>query len=241
MTITVEIADTSASKDILDEVFAFFEYVDATFSTYKDTSEITRINKKELRPADYGEDMKTVLALSEQTKKETNGYFDIIAPDGTYDPSGLVKGWAIYRAAQLLEQRGMKHFYVNAGGDIQTRGKNNAGEKWSVGIKNPFNTKEIVKTVFLQNEGVATSGTYLRGQHIWNPKKRSEALTEIVSITVIGPNVYEADRFATAAFAMGKDGIGFIEKLSGFEGYQIDKNGMATMTSGFEEYTNAHA
>ena len=43
----------------------------------------------------------------------------------------------------------------------------------------------------------------------------------------------EADRFATAAFAMGKDGILFIENLPGFEGYAIDAKGIATMASGF--------
>ena len=33
-------------------------------------------------------------------------------------------------------------------------------------------------------------------------------------------------------------GIHFIEKLAGFEGYAIDKNGIATMTSNFKNYTN---
>jgi thiamine biosynthesis lipoprotein len=61
-------------------------------------------------------------------------------------------------------------------------------------------------------------------------------LQDIVSLTVIGPNVYEADRFATAAFAMGKRGIYFIEQLPGFEGYMIDAAARATFTSGFERY-----
>jgi thiamine biosynthesis lipoprotein len=59
------------------------------------------------------------------------------------------------------------------------------------------------------------------------------------SITIIGPNVYEADRFATPAFVMGENAIAFIEKQKGLEGYIIDNKGEATMTSGFEKYTNA--
>jgi len=47
---------------------------------------------------------------------------------------------------------------------------------------------------------------------------------EIASISVIGPNVYEADRFATAAFAMGEKGIEFIEKQKKLEGYMIKNN-----------------
>jgi len=48
--------------------------------------------------------------------------------------------------------------------------------------------------------------------------------------------VYEADRFATAAFAMGKKGILFIESLTGFEGYAVDNKGIATYTNGFTAY-----
>jgi thiamine biosynthesis lipoprotein ApbE len=53
----------------------------------------------------------------------------------------------------------------------------------------------------------------------------------------VGPDVCEADRFATGAFAMGEKGIRFIEERDGLEGYMIDKNGTATMTSGFSKYT----
>ena len=85
---------------------------------------------------------------------------------------------------------------------------------------------------------MATSGTYVRGQHIYNPKNSDQPVTGIVSLTVIGPDIYEADRFATAAFAMGPAGIIFIEQLAGFEGYMIDPNGLATYTSGFERYVS---
>jgi thiamine biosynthesis lipoprotein len=82
--------------------------------------------------------------------------------------------------------------------------------------------------------GVATSGTYIRGQHIYNPHHPQKTIDDVVSLTVVGPDIYEADRFATAAFAMGREGIIYIEKLPGFEGYMIDTAGLATMTSGFE-------
>lgn len=93
-----------------------------------------------------------------------------------------------------------------------------------------------MKVLALTQQGIATSGTAARGQHIYDPYHRSRPLTDIASITVIGPNIYEADRFATAAFAMGRKGIQFIERLTGFEGYMIDADGCATFTSGFERY-----
>jgi thiamine biosynthesis lipoprotein len=236
MTITVEIADDFSKESEINMVFAYFESVEKRFSVFKDDSEITLINKGKINQIQYSEDMKTVFALAEKTKKETNGYFDIVTPEGKYNPSGLVKGWAIYNASILLLKKGFKNFYIEAGGDIQAYGINGQGTKWSVGIQNPFDPSQIVKVIFLKDIGIATSGSYRRGQHIYDPYNANEPLTEIVSITVIGPNVYEADRFATAAFAMGPQGINFIENLKGFEGYMIDKNGIAIQTSDFVRY-----
>jgi len=236
MTISVEIANASSTKTDIDKVFSYFENVENKFSVFKTTSEITLINNGKIKESQWSEDMKLVFALAKKTKKETNGYFDIVATDGKYNPSGLVKGWAIYNASKLLLAQEFKDFYVEAGGDVQAQGKNERGRYWSVGIKNPFNQEQIIKILYLKNQGIATSGTYLRGQHIYDPHARYRPLTEIVSISVIGPNVYEADRFATAAFAMGEKGIRFIENLKGFEGYMIDKNGIGTETSGFKKY-----
>jgi len=178
--------------------------------------------------------MKTILALSEQTKQETQGYFDI-QHNGIADPSGIVKGWAIFQAATMLKEAGCTNFYIDAGGDIQVSGKKD-GNPWRIGIRNPFNRKEIVKVLAVMDKGIATSGTAIRGQHIYDPHLLHTPLQDIVSLTIIGPNVYEADRFATASFAMGKRGINFIEQLPGFEGYMIDASARATFTSGFERY-----
>lgn len=235
MPVTLEIVDASVTAEVFDHVYSYFEYVDATFSTYKETSEISQINRGELKIADASADMQLIFALAEQTKQETDGYFDI-QHNGKIDPSGIVKGWAIANAAEILRQKGFSNFYVDAGGDVEVMGKNSQGEDWRVGIRNPFNPQEVVKVFALANCGIATSGMYLRGNHIYNPRQPDDPLLEIVSLTVIGPDVYEADRFATAAFVMGRDGILFIESLEGFEGYAIDKNGRATLTSGLPAY-----
>jgi thiamine biosynthesis lipoprotein len=77
----------------------------------------------------------------------------------------------------------------------------------------------------------------VRGAHIYNPFAPAQEITDVVSLTIIGDDVLEADRFATAAFAMGKSGIEFIQSTPGLEGYMIDKSGVATFTSGFSSYT----
>jgi thiamine biosynthesis lipoprotein len=234
MPITVEILDPGVTSEQLDRVFDYFATVDERFSTYKEESEISRINRGELLPEQYSDEMKTILSLCEQTKQQTGGYFDI-AHDGRLDPSGIVKGWAIQQAADRLSASGWQNFYVDAGGDIQVAGTKE-GHPWRVGIRNPFEREEYVKVLALSDCGIATSGTAIRGQHIYDPLQPGVPLLEVLSLTVIGPNIYEADRFATAAFAMGNRGIEFIETLPGFEGYLIDANARATYTSRFERY-----
>ena len=242
MTIVVDIVDEGVTEDAFDKVYSYFQHINEKFSTYKETSEITKINKGLISLEGYSLEMQEVFKLSEETKQITAGYFDIKKPNGAYDPSGLVKGWAIYNAAQILHKEGFHNFYIDAGGDIQVSGRNAEGGPWSIGIRSPFKPEtEIVKVLSIQDKGVATSGNYVRGDHIYDPHTKSNVPDEIVSLTVIGPNVYEADRFATAAFAMGKKGIEFIERLEGFEGYSIDVKGIATMTTGFKAYVKTHA
>jgi thiamine biosynthesis lipoprotein len=230
MPVTVKIADNEErkTKKDIEKVFTYFRYVDEQYSPYRETSQVAGLNRGE----EVSVEMKEILKLAEELKKETDGYFDIVRPDGRTDPSGIVKGWAIKNAADILRKLGYKRFYIDAGGDAQI-----IGSSWRWGIRNPFNVKEIVKVLSLSDCGIATSGTYERGQHIYDPVGKKSEITDIVSMTVIGPNVYEADKFATPAFAMGRHGIEFIEKQKDLEGYMIDSKGIATMTSGFSKYT----
>lgn len=235
MPVKVEVVGQQNREEAIQKVFAYFQHIDRTFSTYKKDSEISRLNAGQLLRESLSQDVVEILKLAEDTKVETDGYFDIDTGHGI-DPSGIVKGWAIYNAAELLKARGISHFLIDAGGDIQVSGKNKKGDAWRIGIRNPLNQKEIVKVLTVQDAGVATSGTYSRGQHVYNPHARHNEIQDILSLTVVGPTVYDADRFATAAFAMGKNGIHFIEKIAGFEGYMIDKAGIAISTTGFKKF-----
>lgn len=241
MPISIEIVDDRDGVETdITRVFEYFRSVDERFSFFKETSEVSAINTGRLDPSEASSDMQEILRLSEETKKETNGYFDVYRENGSFNPSGLVKGWAIQKAADLLWREGYQNFYIEAGGDIQISGSNAERRAWKIGIRDPLHApfQDTIKIVYLGNKkGIATSGTYLRGQHIYDPHTPGRTFGDVVSISVIGPTVYDADRFATAAFAMGRDGIGFIERLTGYEGYAVDSTGMALATSGFASYT----
>jgi thiamine biosynthesis lipoprotein len=237
MPVTLIIEDETASTDIFEQAYAYFSSVDETYSPYKSNSEVSRINTG-LAESDWSSEMRGIMRLCKDTSTATNGYFDAWH-HGKFDPSGLVKGWAINNAAKLLRGLGCRNYYVEAGGDIQVSGLNAAGEPWQIGIRNPFDLQHNVKVVSLTTQGIATSGLYIRGEHIYNPLDPEVPLKEVASLTVIGPNIYEADRFATAAFAMGASGIRFIDTLPGFEAYMIDNAGVATLTRGFERYVKS--
>ena len=230
MPITIEVKGEGQGVKVnqdIEKVFEYFKYVDEKYSPFKETSDVSKYNRGEK----VSKEMKLILSLSQDLHDKTNGYFDIVKPNGRIDPSGIVKGWAILNASKILKDLGYDRFFVDAGGDAEIVGKN-----WKWGIRNPFNVKEIVKVLNLSNCGIATSGTYERGQHIYNPITKENKNTDIISLTVIGPDVFEADKMSTPAFAIGRAGIKFIESLPGLEGYMIDKNGIATMTSGFKKF-----
>jgi thiamine biosynthesis lipoprotein len=189
MPIVVEIRDGDAP---FDEVFAWFRRVDETFSTYKPDSEISRVARGE--PA-ISPEVRDILDRCERLRAQTNGYFDAYA-GGRLDPSGVVKGWAVDRAADLLDAAGVREYVVNAGGDMRLRGS------WRVGIQHPRERQAIAAVVEATDLALATSGEYARGRHVLDPHTGAPP-NGILSATISGPDLATADAYATAALAMG--------------------------------------
>jgi thiamine biosynthesis lipoprotein len=235
MPVTVCIQDEGADEDDIAAVAAWLETVDQRYSPYRETSEVCRLNAGALGVDEVSEEFAVILRLCEQTKTETGGYFDAMR-DGRLDPSGLVKGWAIERASDLLAARGFRNYFVDAGGDVRAVGLNGKRQAWRVGIRNPFRRDEVVKVLAVSDRGVATSGTAVRGRHIYDPHQLGLLKTDVVSLTVIGPTVYEADRMATAGFAMGRDGLAFLATWPDLEAYAVMADGTAIYTPGFQRY-----
>jgi len=236
--ITVEICDPEAREYDIEQLFAYFMSIDEQFSPFRDTSMVSRFNAGKLKEDEWSDDFKKITTWCQRTSQETDGFF-FADRDGIFDPTGLVKGWAIFRAAHMLLEVGYENFSVEAGGDFQSFGFNAEGKPWTIGIRDPFHPGQIVKVLQPGDLGVATSGSYLRGDHIADPVA-GETLGDIVSLTVIAPNVFHADRFATACFAMGRAGLDFLEKRPAMAGYMIDRDGIATWTSNFPAFVVDH-
>jgi thiamine biosynthesis lipoprotein len=229
---TIEVAGP-ADPGVVDAAFAELRWIDRTFSPFRPDSAVSRLNAGTLNEAAAEPLVREVLASCRRFERETGGYFSAWA-SGRLDPCGLVKGWAIARAAAILERAGYRAYFVDGAGDVLCRGERAPGRPWRVGIRHPRERERVVAVVEARDIAVATSGTYEKGAHIVDPHT-GHAATDLVSLTVIGPDIVAADVYATAAFAMGRDGLAFIEGLAGYEAFAIDADLFSASTSGFEE------
>lgn len=247
MPIGIDLRDKHVDPAVLDDAFDWFRWVDAIFSTYRPESEISRINRGDLALFDAHPDVQAILARCEDLKAETDGYFDISTvplPEsglagaqpipGAADPSGLVKGWSVDRAVELLEEAGAENFAVNAGGDIRVRGGALPDTSWRVGIRHPIIHDKVAAVVQATDLAVATSGTYERGEHIVDPHT-GLAPAGVLSVTIVGQDLGTADAYATAAFAMGESAPSWVPRLFGYEAMLIMADETVLKTRWFPE------
>lgn len=218
-------------------VFADLRHADAVFSTYRDDSDLSRWDRHELTLGEADPDLADVLALCAEARTRTGGWFD---PQGLpdprtgrprYDPSGLVKGWAVERAARHLARLDGLGWCLNAGGDVLVRAPDGQ-PSWRIGIEDPNDPGRLMRVVDRRAGAVATSGTTHRGAHIIDPHTGRPA-TAVRSVTVIGPELLWADVYATAAAARGAGAVDWLDGLENYEGLVVTASGVLRSTRGW--------
>jgi thiamine biosynthesis lipoprotein len=192
----------------VDAVFDELRWVDRTFSTYRDDSDISRLGRGELTLEECDPAVAEVMAACDEARCRTCGLFDhrIAALDGTarLDPSGLVKSWGVIRAAASLRHVSDLSWSISAGGDVLCGSSEADPHRWRIGIEDPHDDRRLVGVVELTSGAVATSGTAHRGLHIVDPRT-GEPADELASATVIGDDLVEADVLATCLVVDGLD------------------------------------
>jgi FAD:protein FMN transferase len=224
-------AKRPAMQAAVKDAVVWLHEVDDVFSTYRDDSQISRLGRGELRLADCNDDVAEVLDLCAAVSRETDGYFSCTF-GGRLDPTGLVKGWAVQRASELLIVAGSVHHCVNGGGDIQAAGGRARGLPWQVGISHPLDRGGFASVVTVTDGAVATSGTAERGLHVVDPHTGRPVET-LASVTLVGPDLIRTDAYATAALAMGESARSWVESLAGYEGFAVAADGSGWWTSGY--------
>jgi thiamine biosynthesis lipoprotein len=219
-----------ASSAAVDDVVAWLHRMDATFSTYRPGSDISRLARGDVTLDECAPEVREILGLCDRLREVTGGCFSAYAA-GTLDPSGVVKGWAVERAAAMLRRAGSRNHSVNGGGDLRLDGGPAPGRPWRIGIADPLRPGAVGAVVTGRDLAVATSGTAERGTHIIDPRTGRPA-GALVSVTVVGPDLTTADAYATAAFVMGDTAQEWIEGLPGHEAYAVTADGRTWTTSG---------
>lgn len=154
---------------------------------------------------------------------------------------GIAKGFIGDRASEILKERGIENFIVNAGGDMIISGSKGT-DPWRVGIQDPQNPDGVFALIEPKDCTIATSGNYERfgekGEkkwgHIINPRNGKSA-DESLSATICAHDLTTADAWATALFVLGEDGIAILEKLEGVEGLLMTKDKAIFKTKDFDQ------
>ena len=231
MPIVVDVRD-ELEPGVLDRMFDVLREADRIFSTYREGSDISRLNRGEITLAEAHPDVREVLDRCEELRVITGGFFDAGYAGEGVDPSGLVKGWAVDRAGDLLEREGARNYSLNAGGDIRLRGAPLPNERWRIGIQHPSVRDRVAAVVEANDLGIATSGAYARGEHVRDPHTGLSP-GGVRSVTIAGPELATADAYATAAFAMGEAGPGWTTTLGLYEAMTIMADDRVLLTPGF--------
>lgn len=231
-------AGSDAVSGLVEGMFEALRADDALFSTWKPDSPVSRIRDGRDSLQDAHPRVRHVVALCEVAAQRTGGAFSAWrrGPDGRvrFDPTGLVKGWAVEQAFTTLtnglQELGAHDALVNAGGDIAVQCRRTDTPNWVVAVEDPHDRSRILRTLRLRTGAVATSGTAARGPHITDPATGVSA-DGLLSATVIGPELTWADGYATAAFVKGPRALAWLATLDHHAGILVDPAGRVSTCS----------
>ena len=230
------------SRDAVTRAFEWFRQVETTCTTFDSSSELMQLCTRIGVPIPVSKILFAATETAIAVAEASDGAFDPVKVargkgqgasfrDVTLDAeaktitlrrplqldlNAVAKGLAIDLAAREL--RDVRHFVVNAGGDLYASGVNAQGDPWRVGIRHPSIDREVIAMIDVSDAAVCTSGNYERRDvsdapgHIINPKTGAIA-DGTLSATVVASSAMLADAMSTAAFVIaGAEGLAFLER-----------------------------
>lgn len=216
-------ADDERGRAAWAEAVAALRDVDRVFSTWREDSWVSRLGRGEVAVEDCPAEVAEVLALGDAARAQSQGAFDVRAM-GRLDPSGVVKGWAVERAARPLRHLDDTDFCLSAGGDMVCHVADPARPAWRVGIEDPHDPTRYVGVVHVARGAVATSGLRHRGAHVVHGRTGAVPV-RAASVTVVGEDLVWADLDATAALALDGEAARWLAGRPGRQGLVVWADG----------------
>lgn len=231
-----------ADAGAADAFFARIAELEAVLSRFRPDSELSRVAAGRLDLDDASPELREVVTNCERLRFLTRGDFEYEPRrrsgdrcDPPLDPNAFAKGWIVEQACLQLRLRGVRSFFVNAGGDVVAGAPSAGRSSWRVGVRSPFDPSAVLATLDLADVAVATSGAYERGAHIRCTPHG------LASVTIVGPDLGTADALATAVFAAGSVTPSWWEFGGEYAVLAIDGAGRLRWTSELERHGFAFA
>ncbi|MGW4463206.1 FAD:protein FMN transferase [Micromonospora sp. NPDC004704] len=218
-----------AIRDAVAELRA----IDLTYSPARPESLVSRLRRGEISPDAYPP-LADLVARCAAMRAATDGWFDAWAVPGGFDPGGLLKGWAVERAAARLRAAGSEDYAVLSGGDLVVQGRAPHGGPWRVAVQQPYagpqhsnegrypinrshpvGAQRTPLTLELTSGAIGSSGVAGRHDHVVDPHTGLPA-RQLVATTVAGPELSVADGYATALYAAGPAGLDWFPTAQGY-------------------------
>ena len=251
-TYSVQFTENIDKEEIHTLVKAELDRIDMVFSTYKEDSEISKINYCRttaecdgyllMENTPSAKEFKYLFEIGEKIYEDSNqafypvdvalGHMNMPGSQSPIDFSAIGKGYAVDKIAKLLASNGIFNYFIDIGGELSVNGTK-FGELWTWGVNNPFDLNSGAYRAFSAPQNgisIATSGEYRNPGHIWNGNG-DVGKRDAISVTVIGDNTTEADAWATAMYVLGvEEGLEIAEK-EGLAVFFIKNDGKSVNSS----------
>ena len=225
-------AGSPAGAQAWQSVLASLRWADEVFSTWRDDTVVSRLGRGELTVEECPPEVAEVLAIGESARRATDGAFDVrrvVDDREVLDPSGVVKGWAVDRAAAALRDLDDTDFCLSAGGDLLGYAVADRPE-WRIGVEDPADPARVVAVVPVRDGAVATSGAAHRGDHVRHAVT-GLAPSGVASVTVVHRSLTIADLDATCAYLQGAGAAAWL-RARGRTGVVVGADGTAEVVPG---------
>ncbi|MBI4584764.1 MAG: FAD:protein FMN transferase [Planctomycetes bacterium] len=218
--------DPAQVEPALQAAFAEVARLEGLLSTFREESEISQVNREAAaRPVRVSADTLACVEAALEFSRRTAGAFDpTLARDGyqavaidregsavrflrpglKLDLGGIGKGYALDRAARVLEQRGMTRALFNFGGQVLALDAPPGLPAWIVPVRDPERDDRLLGHYEIVRASVSTSGNYERGKHILDPRTMRPA-EGVLSATVCARSATDADALSTSLDVLGAE------------------------------------
>lgn len=170
------------------------------------------------------------------------------------DVNAVAQGYSVDVVGSFIEEKGIKNYLVEIGGEVRARGRKLHGKSWRVGIDKPYENnfdpgEDLQEILIMDDMSLATSGNYrkfyvkdgVKYSHSIDPGTGYPVMDRLLSATIVSRECIYADAYATACMIMGlEESIKLVNSNEMLEAYFVysGESGefQIQFTDGFEKY-----